>query len=163
MRSLIVYSSKGGNTEKLAETVRDALPGETHLALVQDDPDPSGFALICVGFWLQKGAPDAAAAAYLEKLQGYKLFLFASHGAGVNSTHAEQAMQAARDLAKGNEVVGAFNCQGEVDPEFLAEVSTRPTPPPWAADAVTAVGHPDAADLQSLTEQLAVAVAKISV
>jgi hypothetical protein len=89
--------------------------------------------------------------------------LFASHGAGVNSTHAEQAMQAARDLAKGNEVVGAFNCQGEVDPEFLAEVSKRPTPPPWAADAITAVGHPDAADLQSLTEQLAVAVAKISV
>lgn len=28
MRSLIVYSSKGGNTEKLAETVRDALPGK---------------------------------------------------------------------------------------------------------------------------------------
>jgi flavodoxin len=158
MKTLIVYSSKSGNTKRLAESVHDFLPGTNTLQKVEEKPDPAGYDLVIVGFWLQAGKADPMASEYLGDLPPSKVFLFATHGAAVGSAHAEKGMQNAKDLIASCTIAGTFSCQGEVRPEFLAKVQKKDPPPPWIGDAPAAAGHPDAADVENLKKAIEGAV-----
>jgi hypothetical protein len=59
-------------------------------------------------------------------------------------------MTQAQAMAPDAQIVGLFNCPGEVSPKVLAKISAKTPPPPWIADADAAVGHPDAKDLARL-------------
>ena len=156
MKSLIVYSTQTDNTKKLAHTIHETLPDEKEISFVGDAPDPGEYDFVAVGFWLMGGKPDPKAAAYLETLKDDQVvFLFATHGAAKGSAHAAQGMQLARDIVSGASVVGAYSCQGEVNPKVLAKVKAKPEPPVWLADTATAVGHPDEKDLAELKEIIA--------
>ena len=153
MKTLIVYSSQTGNTEKLAERVYETLAGEKEIFLVNDAPSPEGYDLVAVGFWLQAGKPDPKASEYIQRINGKQpLFLFATHGAKSESDHAKNAMAHAVSLAPGADIVGTFSCQGAVNPKVLDKISARPEPPVWLADAPEAEGHPDENDLTTLVE-----------
>jgi len=158
MKNLIVYSSKSGNTKKLAEAVSNFLPGENFLKSVRENPDPTGYDFVVVGFWLQAGKADPESQEYLEKLPLSNVFLFATHGAAKGSAHAQNAMQGAQQLVGASQSFGSFNCQGEVKAEFLAKVQKKDPPPPWIIDAPEAVGHPDATDIADLQKELERAV-----
>ena len=63
MKALVVYSSRTGNTRKIAEAIAAVLPGcEIHP--VESAPAPEGYDLVAVGYWVDKGMPDAQAKAY---------------------------------------------------------------------------------------------------
>ena len=68
MKSLVVYSSRTGNTRKIAEAVAEALPG-CHLHPVEEAPQPEGYDLVAVGYWVDKGMPDDAAKKYMERIK----------------------------------------------------------------------------------------------
>jgi len=152
MKSLIVYSSQTGNTLKLAMAVYATLPGEKEMVAVDDAPEPEGYDCIAVGFWLQAGKPDPKAAAYLQKIGTTPLFLFATHGAAAESAHAQDAMKYAQNLAPGAQILGTFNCQGEVNPKVLLKIRNKNPKPPWIGDADAAKGHPDEEDLGRLKD-----------
>ncbi len=152
MKALVVYSSQTGNTEKLAKAVQDALPGGTECLPVDQAPEPAGYDFVAVGFWFKAGQPDPKSAEYLQKIQGAKVFLFATHGAAADSSHAATGMATARELAAGGNVAGHFNCPGEVNAKHLEMVNAKPTPPPWAKDAPAAAGRPDASDLAAVQQ-----------
>ncbi len=153
METLIVYSSKSGNTKRLAEAVCDFLPG-AGIKPVEEKPDPAGYDLVAIGFWLMAGKADPATCEYLQNFAPSKVFFFATHGAAAGSVHAEKGMQSARDLVASSTIVGTFSCQGEVRPEFLAKVKKKDPPPPWLEDAPAAAGHPNAADIENLKKAL---------
>jgi len=161
MKNLIVYSSKSGNTRKLAAAVYEFLPGENVMISVEEKPDPDGYDLVVVGFWLQAGKADPGSYEYLEKLAPAKLFLLATHGAGIDSPHAQNAMKGAKSLVTSSQILGTFNCQGEVKEEFLAKVQKKDPQPPWVKDAGSAVGHPDLHDIANLQIALEKAVVKL--
>jgi len=155
MKSLVVYSSLTGNTEKLAKAVLDALPEGAEIHPVKSAPDPAGYDLVAAGFWLMAGKPDPDAWEYLSKIQGgQKVFLFATHGAAPDSDHARNAMALAKGLLQKCEIIGAFNCQGKVNPKILEKASAKPQPPPWLGDAPAAEGHPDDADVAAVKKAL---------
>ncbi len=155
MRSLIVYSSKSGNTRKLAEAIHAFLPGEKMLKSVEENPDVNGFDFICVGFWFQAGKSDAKSADFLRALKGSQpLFLFATHGAAVDSDHARNGMKLARDIVSSETLIDTFSCQGEVSADFLAKAKNMNPVPPWIDGAAGAVGHPDSNDIKRLEETL---------
>ncbi|MBI9083402.1 MAG: flavodoxin family protein [Desulfobacterales bacterium] len=154
MKTLVIYSSQTSNTKKLAEAVVETLGEDCTLVPVAQAPDPVGYDLVALGFWLQAGKPDPKASAYLEKVGATRLFLFATHGAASESAHAQHAMAHAASLAPSAEILGRFSCQGEVNPKVLEKVRAKNPPPPWIDDAVTAVGHPDTDDLDRLRETL---------
>ncbi len=158
MKTLIVYSSKSGNTRKLAEAVFDFLPGEKILKPVIERPDPAEYDFVVIGFWLQAGKSDPASCEYLEKLAPSNVFLFATHGAATDSAHARNAMEVAKELVGTSKFFGSFNCQGEVKAEFLAKVQKKDPPPPWIKDAPAAVGHPNGTDIADLQKELERAV-----
>ncbi len=151
MKILIAYSTQTGNTRKLADAVNDQLGGDKTFCTISEAPDPDGYDLVVLGFWLQAGKPDPKSSKFLEKIRQNKLFLMATHGAAADSAHAVNAMKQAISLASQAEVLGAFNCPGEVNPKVLEKVKAKDPQPPWIGDADDAVGHPDAGDIQRLT------------
>ncbi|MBL4901625.1 MAG: flavodoxin family protein [Desulfocapsa sp.] len=155
MKSLIVYSSKSGNTKKLAEAVYNHLTGEKELCAVGDAPDPAGYDFVAMGFWLQGGQPDPASQEFLAKIEeGQRLYLFATHGAATGSPHAVNAMNSAKAIAAKGHIIATFSCLGQV-PEKVLEMASRKDPqPPWFADAPAAVGHPDEKDMENVVRLL---------
>jgi flavodoxin len=155
MKSLIVYSSQSGNTKKLAQAVYESLTGPKQMGAVGQAPDPAGYDVVALGFWLQAGKPDPASAKYLGKVGKKPLFLFATHGAAAGSDHVRNAMAAARSLASEAEIIGTYSCPGQVNPKVLEKAKNKPEPPVWIADAPNAAGHPDETDLAVLRHQIA--------
>ena len=163
MKSIVIYSSKSGNTKKLAEAVFDSLTGDKELKPVADAPaDLSLYDFIAVGFWLMAGKPDPDSAKFLEQTTNQKLFLFATHGAAKDSDHARNAMNAAIELAPDCSIIGTFNCQGEVNPKVIEKARTKPKLPPWVPDAGEAVGHPDSTDIEEIKQKVSDAVQSLS-
>jgi flavodoxin len=154
MKALVVYSSQSGHTKKLAEAVYEVLPGEKEIFSVDEAPEPAGYDFVAIGFWFKSGNPDPKSSEYLKRVRGTKLFLFATHGAAPNSEHVRKGLETAKSLVEGTEIIGTFNCQGEVNPGLLEKVKARPSPPEWIGDADTAVGHPDENDIAALKEKL---------
>ncbi len=70
MKSLVVYSSKTGNTEMVAQAVYEALPEPKAIYAVKEAPPPDGYDFIAMGFWVDRGTADARARKYMEKIKG---------------------------------------------------------------------------------------------
>jgi len=149
MKCLVVYSSKSGNTKKVAEAVYSNIPDDKEIFAMADAPDPAGYDFIAVGFWLMAGQPDPDSQAYIKKIAaGQDVFLFATHGAAVGSPHADNAMNSAVSMLTKGHVVATFSCAGQV-PEKVLEMAAKKDPqPPWLADAPAAVGHPNDMDMK---------------
>ncbi|MCK5193497.1 MAG: flavodoxin family protein [Desulfobulbaceae bacterium] len=154
MKTLLVYSSKTGNTKKLAEAIHDSLTGEKEIFSVENAPDPDGYDLIAVAFWFQAGKPDPKSQEYLAKITNQKVILAATHGAAKNSALAQNGMKFAQGIIPDAQVVATYSCQGKVNPEFMKKAAAKPEPPPWLSDAATAEGHPDETDIAELKECL---------
>ncbi|OQX20119.1 MAG: flavodoxin family protein [Desulfobulbaceae bacterium A2] len=155
MKQLVVFSSTGGNTKKLAEAAFKHLQGEAEIHPVNQAPDPKGYDLVVVGFWFKGGQPDPASQEYLKRCAGARsLFLFASHGAAADSEHARYGMNAARELAAGAQIIGSFSCPGQVPAKVQETAAGKVPQPAWLKDAPAAAGHPDAEDLHQLLEAM---------
>ncbi len=152
MKTLIIYSSQTGNTKKLAEALYRAVDGEKHICPIEEAPDSEKFDLVVLGFWLMAGKPDPKSSDFLVKLGSVDLFLFATHGAASDSPHALNGMALAESLVSEANIVGRFNCSGEVNPAFLEKAKQKDPQPPWIDDAPASVGHPDPNDIRQLIE-----------
>lgn len=170
MKSLVVYSSRTGNTRKLAEAIAAVLPG-ARLCPVQDAPDPQDAAahdLVALGYWVRRGGPDAAASAYLAALKGATVALFGTLGAWPDSPHAARCRERGETLLadpeRGNRVLGTYLCQGRVNPAVVGAASTagHPMTPERAARLAEAARHPDAADLARAREFFAALARRVS-
>lgn len=156
MKSLIVYSSKTGNTKKVAEAVLSVLPAGAEIYPVESAPAPDAYDFIAVGFWVDKGTANAEAAAYLPKIRGKKVALFFTLGADPTSPHAAKSGEnAAALLGENCEVVAKFWCQGAIDPKLVEWMKKLPAEHPHAPNPERiarwerASKHPDAADLEA--------------
>ncbi len=151
MKSLIIYSSKSGNTKKLADTIYNTLSGEKDIFPIDQSPSLEGYDRIFIGFWFQAGKPDPETCKYLEQTENApSAFLFATHGAAAGSDHVKNALSHARGLINDADVIGTFTCQGEVNPKVLEKIKQKPEPPVWIGDAADAIGHPDESDTTAL-------------
>lgn len=90
MKILLVYSSRTGNTKKVAEAIGEELG--IPAVPVEEKPAAADFDLVIAGFWVDRSTADAKMKAYLESLRevrvkGCRRYGFA-HGAG-NSPDAD--------------------------------------------------------------------------
>jgi flavodoxin len=157
---LIVYSSKTGNTRRLAEGIRQGLVEagghELRFSAVEENPDPAGAAWVLVGFWAERGNADQKALEYLKTLEGRRVGLFGTLGAYPDSKHAEDIRQKARALAaEKNTVLGCFLCQGKIDPALTERFKSLPADDPHAMTGermkrhIEAAKHPDENDIRA--------------
>ena len=57
-KSMVVYSSRSGDTKKVAEAIFDILPGKKEIYTVQEAPPAEKYDFIAMGFGVEKGRPD---------------------------------------------------------------------------------------------------------
>jgi flavodoxin len=157
---LIVYSSKTGNTRKLAEGIRrglaEALGQEPRIGAVEENPDPAGAPWLLLGFWADRGNADQQALQYLKSLEGRTIGLFGTLGAYPDSDHARDICKRVQELAaEKNAVLGCFLCQGKIDPALTERFKSLPADDPHAMTPermerhLEAAKHPDEKDIEA--------------
>lgn len=160
----VVYSTRTGNTKRVAEAIAAEF-GVTAQAL--GEVRECSAATVAIGYWVDKGHPDEGAKRFMEQLAGKKVFLFGTLGAEPDSDHARDCMQQARALVEGkNEVVGEFICQGKIDSRVVDMFRNLPADHPHAmtpereARYAAAAKHPDEADLAAARKAARAALGK---
>lgn len=153
MKRLVVYSSRTGNTRKLAQAIADAIDAD-QLAPVESAPDPAEYDFIAIGFWANKGGPDELAQGYMRRITGKPVGLFGTAGVYPDSEHGQAFMARAVDLMHDNDVRCTFHCQGRIDPVLVARRLERgpddphgPATPEWLQRVEDADKHPNENDL----------------
>ena len=111
-RYSILFSSPTGNTEMLAQAIRDTLP--------EEDCDYFGPCkevdsnMLYIGFWTDKGNADANTLKVLETLKNKKIFLFGTAGFGVSEEYFQRILNNVKtSIDASNTIVGEYMCQGK--------------------------------------------------
>ncbi len=152
LRVLIVYSTRTGNTEFVARGVGDRLvaddsevDAEIVVSNVTEKPDPSGFDVVILAFWVDRGTADQETLSYLEAVSGTRIGLIGTLGAYPDSQHAKDVEERMREAVSAeNTVVGCFLCQGRIDPRLTEKFKSFPADHPHAMTPERAKRHQDA-------------------
>jgi flavodoxin len=116
MKVLVAYMSKTGNTKKVAEAIYDEITGEKELKRIEDVKDIGIYDLSFLGFPTHQFGPDNRTKEFLKKqcTQGRKVALFVTHCAPENVPELTEWMAKFKQEAVGANLVGFFDCQGEL-------------------------------------------------
>jgi len=159
MKTAVVYSSKTGNTKKVAEAVVNGIASEVKLYSVEDKIHIEKYDFVFCGFWIDKGKPNTEAAEFMATLCNKKVALFATLGAYPDSQHAKDSLENSKNCLGDNcEVVDSFICQGAIAPKLIRWMSSLPTDHPHSPDKQRvkrwkdASSHPDKKDLDNAKE-----------
>lgn len=121
MRLLITYSSRTGNTQKLAEGIYNCMYGiETDIKAISEVKEIDKYTHILVGYWVDSGKPNTEAAEFMSTLRNKKVGIFATLGTYPDSNDAWTSIVKGEDMIKNdNIVIGKYICQGAIDAEVL--------------------------------------------
>lgn len=119
MKYLVVYTSKTGNTEKIAAEIFEALPGMSKD--IQRVEEVRGNAdLYFVGFWNDKGTCSGSIMEFLSSIHGKKVALFGTCGMGGSEEYFKQVSKRVEALIPDDdEFLGSFICTGRMPPQVL--------------------------------------------
>lgn len=158
MKTLVVYSSRTGNTKMIAEAVAEAV-APCDLFPVQEAPDASAYDFVAVGYWVDKGMPDASCARYMATVKGRKVALFGTLGVDPAHDHAKGCARKGEEMMRegGNTVYGTVLSQGKIDPSVIEAMrkmaqSVHPMTPERVARIEAAKSHPDEEDCRRAKE-----------
>lgn len=116
MRVQIIYTSRTGNTERLAEKIFAAVPvKEKNVKRIEEKTERDDGDLYLVGFWADRGTASAEILDLLSGLHHKKVALFGTCGMGNDAEyyrHIERNVTAF--LPEDCEYLGAFFCQGKM-------------------------------------------------
>lgn len=158
MKSIVLYSTRTGNTKMVAEAIASALPEGTPCRNIREmNESLSDYDCVFMGFWVDKGTADDASRKVLENLHNRHVAVFATVGVNPASSHAQDCLKnGASLLPEGKKPAGTFICQGKVDPQLIEAMYKRfPADNPHGrtpeseARHKEASTHPDAADLEN--------------
>lgn len=160
MRILVTYSSKTGNTKKLAQGIFEGLGDKEKIILPMSEvTDMSAYDIVLAGYWVDKGGPNQEAAEFLKKIEGKKVGIFATLAFWPDSEHGFHSILAGEKLvSEKNHVIGKYVCQGKLDEKMIEMFEKmpegnphRPTPEKRKRYVISA-NHPSAADIAVAAE-----------
>lgn len=158
MKILITYSSKTGNTEKIAQAIHKGIPTANLLPIseiVNLDYD-----LIFVGGWIDRATFDQTALTLAKQIFDKNVAYFFTLGAYPHSEHAKDCVNNIETLLKNNNnnILGGYFCQGAIDPKLISWLSTLPSDHKMSPNEERrqrwedAKSHPDQLDLDKATQ-----------
>ena len=159
----IIYSSKTGNTKKLAETLQNILPKDNCQYYCPVEKAPKVLSnLLYIGFWTDKGTADTQTIEFLKQLKNKKIFLFGTAGYGGSQNYFEEIINnVKKNIDSSNTLIGTFMCQGKMPlsvKERYKKMQEQNNSSLKIDDLIAnfdrALSHPDAADLKKLEEQI---------
>lgn len=119
MKTLIAYSTKTGNTKKVAEAINDIIPFSDLKDISQ--VESLDYDLIIIGTWIDKGTADEKALKFMKSVENKKVAFFFTLGAYPNSDHAKECIKNISKVLEENknEIIGSYHCQGAIDPQLI--------------------------------------------
>ena len=158
MTYAIVYSSRTGNTKRLAEAIHQALPYEDCVYFGPVNDVALNAERLYIGFWTDKGTCDAATEAFMDKARDKEVFLFGTAGFGGDAAYFDQVLgRVEQNLNNSNRLVGTYMCQGKM-PQSVRERYEKmrastvhiPNLEELIENFDRALAHPNDADLAQL-------------
>ena len=116
MKIQLVYASLTGCTQRLAQAIFDAIPGneKSIYNLADGVPELDGD-MILFGYWGIRGGPSEDVQQVMQSVQGKAVGVFCTLGYYADSTHGFDTVQKGISLLKErNEVIGSYVCNGAV-------------------------------------------------
>ncbi|MDW7732257.1 MAG: flavodoxin family protein [Methanolobus sp.] len=115
MKTLVTYMTQTGNTKRIAEAIYGELSGEKEIKPIAEVADLEGYDLAFIGFpVLQFDVPPKVKTFLSEKTSGKNIAIFMTHAVpeGFEAIHSWTG--SAEQAATGANVLGKFDCQGEL-------------------------------------------------
>lgn len=153
MKKAIVFSSITGNTEKLANEIKNKIGDVVYFG----KPDEKALEadVIYVGSWAQAFSATADIKDFMTKLNDKKVFVFMTAGYGSTDDFFAPIMESAKEsINSSNEIIGQFICQGKVsenkqkaikDMDLAKFENMKP-------ELDKSISHPDANDIANLVK-----------
>ena len=163
MKSIIIYDSLTGNTEELAETIKekliDAYYEKISDKLIEEVPEGD---IYYVGTPIIKGMCTEKIRCLLEKLENKKVFLFATAGFGGSKEYFDTLEERIKTIIpKSTKIMGTFFCQGkmknQVKDKYLQLIREHPEDKNLQVSLQNfeqAKMHPDEKDKEDLRKQI---------
>lgn len=124
MKGLIIYSSKTGNTKRMAEKIYEVLKDEHQMTIkdIRDAPEVEKFDFILLGAWIDRGTLETKTLKFLKTIKNKKIGLFATLGAMPDSEHGRKVIKNLEDLLIDRDSLGQYICPGLVDPKMIEKL-----------------------------------------
>ncbi|MDO5713307.1 MAG: flavodoxin family protein [Tissierellia bacterium] len=125
MKGLISYSSRTGNTKKLAETIYEHLSSVYDLDIksVKETFDPKDYDFILHGIWVRMTGLDKDSKKFLSHLpKGMKVGIFGTSGGEHASAHSKRLDDALKHAENPFESLGTKLTYGKVDPSMISKI-----------------------------------------
>lgn len=126
MSSLVVFSTSTKNTEKVANVIFEALPGNIENKKIVNVDNVENininvFDKIIIGCWIDKGEADEKAKAFMAKVKNKKVGLFVTMGGNPETERAKLCIEKIKKSLEqnGNIVEKTFVSQGAIDPKLI--------------------------------------------
>lgn len=159
----IVYSSRTGNTKKLAATIHKVLPPDScfYYGTIDNVKDKLGN-IIYIGFWTERGNADSLTLEFLKKLKNKKIFLFGTAGYGGSEDYFRNIINnVKKNIDSSNTLIGTFMCQGKMPLAVKERYENMAKRNNSSVDIdklirnfEKALSHPDVTDLERLKATL---------
>lgn len=155
MDYMVVYTSKTGNTEKVAAEIFGVLPGGSkdiqRVEEVRGEADT-----YFVGFWNDKGTCSSNIMDFLSTLHGKKVALFGTCGFGGSEEYLKEVSRRVEALIPDDtKFLGSFLCGGKMPRQVLdhykmmLEKKDTPQIRRMIQEYMQGMLHPDAQDLKN--------------
>ena len=156
MKILVTYSSRTGNTKKIAEAIYEEIKQEKEISNIDDLDNLKGYDVIFFGFPIESYGPSQKVKEYLKKhSKNKKIALFITHGSPEISDYlAPWIEESKKCLDESSELLGVFNCQGEVA-QFVIDYLSKsddPTLQYFAKESPKSKGQPDETRIKKAKE-----------
>ena len=115
MKAMVVYSSRTGNTKKVANGIFAGIPGESKDIRSLEEYDGRDADVFFVGFWTDKGTCDMSVVDFLSGLHGKKTALFGTCGMGKDSEYMERIGKHVKVwISEDCTYLAFYMCQGKM-------------------------------------------------
>jgi len=116
MKVLVAYMTSTGNTKKVADAIYGEIDCEKEIKPLKEVQDIGAYDLSFLGFPTHGYGPDKKTQEILGRLctSNRRVALFVTHGAPENEPEVPEWIAKFKQAAAGAELVGCFDCQGEM-------------------------------------------------
>ncbi len=151
MKVLVTYQSQSGNTRKVAEAIYGEIQAEKDIKEIGDLEALEGYDLYFIGMPLHAYGPANDAKGLLENhAAGKDVALFVTHAAPEEREMLRDWLARCREAAAGANLLGMFNCRGELAKE-VADMMVKSGDPQlaaWGEEREETIGQPDESRLE---------------
>lgn len=132
MKILITYSSKTGNTKKVAYGLYEGLKDNYEIDIkdmkhIKDLSIFDDYAVLLIGFWIDKGTADNYAKKIIKQINNKNVGLFCTLGANPDSKHGKDVLNNMKKIMhKSNNIIEIALYNGLVDMTLLKKLKQHP-------------------------------------